>query len=88
MTFGNVILAIVVIFVVIFVIVTIFRAIKIVPQATAGIVERLGKYHKTLTPGLNVPQLQAYTTWLNEAIRTRDFLKSIGIAVDTKYGTA
>jgi regulator of protease activity HflC (stomatin/prohibitin superfamily) len=50
----QVILAVVILFVVIFVIVTIFRAIKIVPQATAGIVERLGKYHKTLTPGLNV----------------------------------
>jgi regulator of protease activity HflC (stomatin/prohibitin superfamily) len=36
------------------VIVTLARAIKIVPQATAGIVERLGKYHKTLLPGLNV----------------------------------
>ena len=50
----QVILGIVILFVVIFVIVTIFRAIKIVPQATAGIVERLGKYHKTLTPGLNI----------------------------------
>jgi regulator of protease activity HflC (stomatin/prohibitin superfamily) len=50
----QVILGIVVLFVVIFVIVTIFRAIKIVPQATAGVVERLGKYHKTLTPGLNL----------------------------------
>src|ERR1700709_281364 len=50
----DVILGIVIVFVVIFVIVTLFRAIKIVPQATAGIVERLGKYHKTLSPGLNV----------------------------------
>ena len=50
----QVILAVVILFVVIFVIVTLFRAIKIVPQATAGIVERLGKYHKTLLPGLNV----------------------------------
>jgi regulator of protease activity HflC (stomatin/prohibitin superfamily) len=50
----QVILGIVILFVIIFVIVTIFRAIKIVPQATAGIVERLGRYHKTLTPGLNL----------------------------------
>ena len=50
----DVILGIVIIFVVIFVIVTLTRAIKIVPQATAGIVERLGKYHKTLSPGLNL----------------------------------
>jgi regulator of protease activity HflC (stomatin/prohibitin superfamily) len=50
----QVILGLVILFVIIFVIVTIFRAIKIVPQATAGVVERLGKYHKTLTPGLNL----------------------------------
>lgn len=29
-------------------------AIKIIPQARAGIVERLGKYHRTLGPGLNI----------------------------------
>jgi regulator of protease activity HflC (stomatin/prohibitin superfamily) len=52
--FLQIILVIVIIFVVIFVIVTIFRAVRIVPQATAGIVERLGKYHKTLSPGLNL----------------------------------
>ena len=38
----------------IFVLVVLVRAIRIVPQATAGVVERLGRYHKTLTPGLNV----------------------------------
>ncbi|MFF1573564.1 SPFH domain-containing protein [Leifsonia sp. NPDC058292] len=38
----------------IFVLVTLFRAIRIIPQATAGVVERLGKYHKTLLPGLNI----------------------------------
>jgi len=38
----------------IFVIVAIVRAIRIIPQSTAGVVERLGRYHKTLTPGLNV----------------------------------
>lgn len=38
----------------IFVIVVIVRSIRIVPQAYAGVVERLGKYHKTLQPGLNL----------------------------------
>jgi regulator of protease activity HflC (stomatin/prohibitin superfamily) len=38
----------------IFVLVVIFRSIRIIPQANAGIVERLGRYHKTLTPGLNL----------------------------------
>jgi regulator of protease activity HflC (stomatin/prohibitin superfamily) len=40
--------------IVIFVLVTLFRAIRIIPQARAGVVERLGRYHKTLLPGLNV----------------------------------
>lgn len=35
-------------------IVTVFRAIRIIPQARAGVVERLGRYHKTLLPGLNI----------------------------------
>jgi regulator of protease activity HflC (stomatin/prohibitin superfamily) len=38
----------------IFVIVVLLRAIRIVPQAYAGVVERLGRYHKTLQPGLNL----------------------------------
>jgi len=38
----------------IFVIVVLFRSIRIIPQANAGVVERLGKYHKTLMPGLNI----------------------------------
>ncbi len=40
--------------VIIFVLVTIFRSIRIIPQASAGVVERLGRYHKTLSPGLNL----------------------------------
>ena len=38
----------------IFVIVVLARSIRIIPQAYAGVVERLGRYHKTLTPGLNL----------------------------------
>ena len=34
------------------VLVTVVRAVRIVPQATAGIVERLGRYQRTCTPGL------------------------------------
>ncbi len=30
------------------------RTIRIVPQARAGIVERLGRYHKTLNPGMTL----------------------------------
>jgi regulator of protease activity HflC (stomatin/prohibitin superfamily) len=40
--------------VIIFVLVTLARSIRIIPQTTAGVVERLGRYHKTLAPGLNL----------------------------------
>ena len=32
----------------------VYRAVKIVPQATADIVERFGRYHRTLHAGLNM----------------------------------
>src|SRR5438128_6135018 len=35
-----------------FALVVVVRSIRIVPQARAGIVERLGRYHRTLDPGL------------------------------------
>lgn len=35
-------------------VVIVMSAIKIIPQASAGIIERLGKYHRTLEPGLNL----------------------------------
>ena len=41
--------------IILFVIAVIFitRSIKVVPQQNAWVVERLGKYHAALTPGLN-----------------------------------
>ena len=38
---------------VLFVLTTLSRAVRIVPQATSVIVERLGRYSRTLTPGLH-----------------------------------
>lgn len=38
----------------VFVIVTVAKGVRIVPQGEEWIVERLGKYHSTLKPGLNV----------------------------------
>ncbi len=35
-------------------IIVVFRTVRIVPQARAGNVERLGRYQRTLEPGLNV----------------------------------
>lgn len=40
--------------IVLFVIIIGFSAIKIIKQATVGVVERLGKYHKTAEQGINV----------------------------------
>src|SRR5947209_8391396 len=45
---------IVAIVVAVFVLGTVARAVRIVPQATAGIIERLGRYQRTCTPGLTV----------------------------------
>jgi regulator of protease activity HflC (stomatin/prohibitin superfamily) len=39
---------------VVLVVLVISRSIRIVPQATAGIVERFGRYHRTLNAGLNM----------------------------------
>ncbi|AGW41407.1 secreted protein [Leifsonia xyli subsp. cynodontis DSM 46306] len=50
----TVVVSVIVVVIAIFVLVTLFRAIRIIPQARAGVVERLGRYHRTLTPGLNV----------------------------------
>lgn len=38
----------------VFAIFTVVRAVRIVPQARARNVERLGRYHRTLTPGLSL----------------------------------
>ncbi len=51
---GQIFVVVLLAVVAIFVVVTLFRSIRIVPQANAGVVERLGKYHKTLMPGLNI----------------------------------
>ena len=43
---------IVILIVAVLVLVTLARTIRIVPQARAGVVERLGRYSRTLSPGL------------------------------------
>ena len=49
-----IITTVVVLVIVIFVLTILFKSIRIIPQAYAGVVERLGRYHKTLSPGLNI----------------------------------
>ncbi|MEZ3160174.1 SPFH domain-containing protein [Microbacterium sp. BWT-B31] len=51
---GQIFIVVLLIVVAIFVIVVIFRSVRIIPQAYAGIVERLGRYQRTLQPGLNL----------------------------------
>lgn len=51
---GQIVVIVVVVVVVIFVLVALARSIRIIPQGSAGIVERLGAYHTTLTPGLKI----------------------------------
>src|SRR3954466_15314004 len=36
------------------VIITLFKTVRIIPQARAAVVERLGRYSRTLTPGMTV----------------------------------
>src|SRR6202453_4739547 len=45
---------IVIVVVVVFVLALASRTVRVVPQARAGVVERLGRYQRTLEPGLAV----------------------------------
>jgi len=45
---------IVAVVVVVFLVIVFAKTVRIVPQARAGIVERLGRYHRTLSPGMTV----------------------------------
>ncbi|MEH3088911.1 MAG: SPFH/Band 7/PHB domain protein [Microbacterium arborescens] len=51
---GQIFVIVLLVVLAIFVIVVLFRAIRIIPQAYAGVVERLGRYQRTLSPGLNI----------------------------------
>ncbi|WP_129658625.1 SPFH domain-containing protein [Rothia uropygialis] len=46
-------LIVVLVLLILFVVIALFKAVRIIPQAKAGIVERLGKYQTTLNPGLH-----------------------------------
>lgn len=46
-------LIIVLVLLILLVVIALFKAVRIIPQAKAGIVERLGKYYSTLNPGLH-----------------------------------
>ena len=51
---STVVATILLVVVVVLIVLAIVRSVRIIPQATAGIVERFGRYHRTLNAGLNV----------------------------------
>jgi regulator of protease activity HflC (stomatin/prohibitin superfamily) len=51
---STVVATILLVLVVALIVLAIVRAVRIIPQATAGIVERFGRYHRTLNAGLNM----------------------------------
>jgi len=57
------------------VIVTLYKGINIVPQGEAWLVERLGKFSRTLRPGLNI--IIPYIEAVRQKITTRDIILDI-----------
>lgn len=60
---------------VVLVIVTVIKGVRIVPQGYKHIVQRLGKYHQTLNPGLNF--VIPYVDSVIEKITTKDIVLDI-----------
>ncbi|MGH3132108.1 MAG: SPFH domain-containing protein, partial [Gaiellaceae bacterium] len=78
-----------------FVVLVVARAVRIVPQARAGIVERLGRYSRTLEPGLHflipfldklkrplVDMREQVVTFPPQPVITQD---NVTISVDTVF---
>lgn len=65
----------IVIFFMIVVIVTVYKGVRIVPQGYKHIVQRLGKYHCTLTPGLNY--IIPYIDTVTDRLTTKDIVLDI-----------
>ena len=55
--------------------VTIFQGVRLVPQGSKWVVQRLGKYHTTLNPGLNI--LIPYVDTISYKVTTKDILLEI-----------
>jgi regulator of protease activity HflC (stomatin/prohibitin superfamily) len=50
----TIILVVIIVLIVVLAFATVARSVRIIPQARAGIVERFGRYHRTLDPGMHV----------------------------------
>jgi regulator of protease activity HflC (stomatin/prohibitin superfamily) len=66
---------VIVVVLVILVIITISLGVRIVPQGTKTVVQRLGKYHKTLGPGLNI--IMPYIDSVAYKVTTKDIVLDI-----------
>ena len=60
---------------VVLVLITIMLGVRIVPQGSKYVVQRLGKYHKTLGPGLNI--LMPYIDSVAYKVTTKDIVMDI-----------
>lgn len=67
-------MAVVIVFVVL-VLITITLGVRIVPQGSKYVVQRLGKYHKTLLPGLNI--IVPYIDTVAHKVTTKDIVMDI-----------
>jgi regulator of protease activity HflC (stomatin/prohibitin superfamily) len=65
----------IVVILVIGLIVTLYKGINIVPQGEEWVVERLGKFSRTLSPGLNI--IVPYIESIRQRITTRDIILDI-----------
>lgn len=66
---------IVVIAILIFVVVTVWKGVRIVPQGEEWIVERLGKFNATLTPGLSI--IVPYIDKVSYKVITKDIILDV-----------
>src|SRR5436190_1365968 len=66
---------IVVIAILIFAVVTVWKGVRIVPQGEEWIVERLGKYEKTLLPGLSI--ILPYIDKVSYRVITKDIILDV-----------
>ena len=57
------------------VIVTISLGVRIVPQGTKYVVQRLGKFHTTLSPGLNI--IIPYVDSVSHKVTTKDIVLDV-----------
>ena len=50
---ASTVLLIIVVLIVVLVVVSVIKAVQIIPQATAAVIERLGRFKSTADPGLH-----------------------------------